>query len=101
MSTPTPWGEEYERIQTMLKEGRTPDTDRAQNVADALFAQLEHRLAKLPEREQRIFRYVFFETLGSKATLFQLLIDVHQGRCHTPDEAERIGGQYMDLALQS
>lgn len=101
MNTSTSWGEEYDRIKERLGQKGLPPTDRAQRMMAALFSQLEQRFAELPEREQRIFRYVFLQALGAKATTFQTLIDVFEGRCQSPDEAIRMASGYMDTALQS
>ena len=95
----TSWGEEYTRIEARLRDTASPPADRAQRVTAALFAELERRLARLPEREQQIFRYEFFTTISAKATTFLTLIDVFEGKCHTPDEAVKMGDGYMSTAL--
>ena len=98
-STIKQWGEEYEEIQQMLSEGHIPPSDKAWHATDTLFAQLQNRLRALPEREQQIFQYVFFEALGTKAAFFQVLIDIHQDSCHTLQEAMVLGDQYMNAVL--
>lgn len=93
------WGKEHERIKDMLEEGCSPASDDARRIVDNLFAMLEKRLANLSAREQRVFRYIFYQTLGTKAAIFLMLIDLHEGRRLHPDEARSVSDQYMNAAL--
>ena len=98
-NTATPWGEEYERIKSLLTDRCQPTSDDAMTIAKNVLDQLAADISSLPKHEQVAFVYVLGEELVTLAVQFRVLVSVHNGQCITRDEANSLSDTYLNEAI--